>query len=50
MLKEVEFDQIERALQEAGGNKAAAARKLGVSRRLLYRRLEKRALANQTQG
>ena len=30
-----------RALQRTGGNKKAAARMLGVSRRALYRRLER---------
>jgi DNA-binding NtrC family response regulator len=40
-LQEVEWQHIERALRETGGNKAAAARRLGVSRRLLYRRLER---------
>jgi DNA-binding NtrC family response regulator len=38
---EVEFARIQSALSETGGNKSAAARKLGVSRRLLYRRLER---------
>jgi two-component system, NtrC family, response regulator HydG len=33
-------DQIERALQQAGGNRSAAARLLGLSRRALYRRLD----------
>jgi two-component system response regulator HydG len=32
--------QIEQALQKVGGNRAAAARSLGVSRRALYRRLD----------
>ena len=32
--------QVQAALDEAGGNKAAAARALGVSRRAFYRRLE----------
>ena len=32
--------QVEAALDQAGGNKAAAARALGVSRRAFYRRLE----------
>jgi two-component system response regulator HydG len=34
-------DQIERVLQQVGGNKAAAARILGMSRRSLYRWLER---------
>jgi len=35
---------IERVLQEVGGNKKAAAARLGVSRRALYRRLERHHL------
>lgn len=31
---------LEQALLQAGGNKAKAARLLGISRRTLYRRLE----------
>ena len=33
-------DQIEQTLQRVGGNRSAAARLLGVSRRALYRRLD----------
>jgi two-component system response regulator HydG len=33
-------EQVEQALQRVGGNKSAAARMLGVSRRALYRRLD----------
>jgi two-component system response regulator HydG len=40
-LSTVERDHIVRALQRAGGNKKAAARMLGVSRRALYRKLER---------
>ena len=40
-LAAVEREHILRALQRAGGNKKAAARMLGVSRRALYRRLER---------
>jgi two-component system, NtrC family, response regulator HydG len=40
-LSTVEREHILRALQRAGGNKKAAARMLGVSRRALYRRLER---------
>lgn len=45
LLAAVERDHILRALQRAGGNKKAAARMLGVSRRALYRRLERLDLA-----
>lgn len=31
---------VERALQQVGGNRAATARRLGISRRALYRRLD----------
>jgi DNA-binding NtrC family response regulator len=40
-LSTVEREHILRALQRAAGNKKAAARMLGVSRRALYRRLER---------
>ena len=39
MLKENEKLLIIRALQEADGNRSAAAKKLGISRRNLYRKL-----------
>jgi len=41
LLVTVERDHIQRALARAGGNKKAAARMLGLSRRALYRRLER---------
>jgi DNA-binding NtrC family response regulator len=41
LLVTVERDHIQRALARAGGNKKAAAKMLGVSRRALYRRLER---------
>ena len=41
LLVTVERDHIQRALQRAGGNKKAAAKMLGLSRRALYRRLER---------
>jgi DNA-binding NtrC family response regulator len=44
-LSTVERDHIVRALHRAGGNKKAAARMLGVSRRALYRKLERLDLA-----
>ena len=37
---ELDRRQIEQALQQVGGNRSAAARLLGVSRRALYRRLD----------
>ncbi len=45
LLVNVERDHIQRALARAGGNKKAAARMLGLSRRALYRRLERLDLA-----
>ena len=45
LLVTVERDHIQRALARAGGNKKAAAKMLGVSRRALYRRLERLDLA-----
>jgi DNA-binding NtrC family response regulator len=44
LLATVEREHILRALQHARGNKKAAARMLGVSRRALYRRLERLGL------
>ena len=45
LLINVERDHIQRALIRAGGNKKAAAKMLGLSRRALYRRLERLDLA-----
>jgi DNA-binding NtrC family response regulator len=45
LLTTVERDHIQRALQRAHGNKKAAAKMLGLSRRALYRRLERLDLA-----
>ena len=39
-VPELDRTTIERALQQVGGNRSAAARRLGVSRRALYRRLD----------
>jgi transcriptional regulator of acetoin/glycerol metabolism len=36
----IDRERLEQALQKFGGNKSAAARELGVSRRTFYRRLE----------
>jgi two-component system, NtrC family, response regulator HydG len=41
LLVNVEREHIQRALTRANGNKKAAARMLGLSRRALYRRLER---------
>jgi DNA-binding NtrC family response regulator len=45
LLVNVEREHIQRALVRAGGNKKAAAQMLGLSRRALYRRLERLDLA-----
>jgi DNA-binding NtrC family response regulator len=41
LLVNVEREHIQRALERSNGNKKAAARMLGLSRRALYRRLER---------
>jgi two-component system response regulator HydG len=46
LLVTVERDHIQRALLRAGGNKKAAAKMLGLSRRALYRRLERLDLSD----
>ena len=43
-LATIERDHILRTLRRAGGNKKAAAKMLGLSRRALYRRLERHQL------
>lgn len=43
-LDQVERDHIVRVLADVKGNKQAAARRLGISRRTLYRRLERHGL------
>jgi len=40
-IADIERREIERALIETAGNKQEAARRLGISRRALYRRIEK---------
>jgi len=47
MHPEDEAGAIREALEQAGGNKAEAARLLGVSRRTIYRRLEKLGIGGQ---
>ena len=39
-LADVTRDRVEQVLQQVGGNRSAAARLLGISRRALYRRLD----------
>jgi two-component system response regulator HydG len=39
-VRKLDREALERALQQVGGNRSAAARLLGVSRRAFYRRLE----------
>jgi DNA-binding NtrC family response regulator len=46
LLVNVEREHIQRALLRANGNKKAAARMLGLSRRALYRRLERLDLSD----
>jgi two-component system response regulator AtoC len=46
-LDAIERDHIVRVLGETRGNKLAAARRLGISRRTLYRRLERHGLAKE---
>jgi two-component system response regulator HydG len=47
-LDTVERDHIVRVLADVRGNKLAAARRLGISRRTLYRRLERHGLMQGT--
>jgi two-component system response regulator HydG len=43
-LVEIEREHIVRTLEQVGGNKAVAARLLGISRRAFYRQLERHGL------
>ena len=43
-LEAVEREHIARVLADVGGNKLAAAKRLGISRRTLYRRLARHGL------
>jgi DNA-binding NtrC family response regulator len=47
LLADVERDQILRALRRVNGNKAAAARLLGLDRKTLYRRLQQYGLSGR---
>ena len=49
LLSTVERQHILRALRRSNGNKKAAARMLGLSRRALYRRLERLDLGDVIQ-
>jgi len=49
-LIDVQREHIVRTLQLAGGNKAVAARLLGVSRRAFYRQLERHGLHRRAPG
>jgi two-component system response regulator HydG len=40
VMPELDREMIEQVLQQVGGNRSAAARRLGISRRALYRRLD----------
>ena len=46
-LGEVERDHIVTVLRHVGGNRMAAARILGISRRALYRRLDRYRIVNE---
>jgi two-component system response regulator RegA len=48
LLVDVERDHIVRTLQQVRGNKAVAARMLGISRRAFYRQLERHGLHQRT--
>lgn len=50
LLGMAERELILRALEETGGNKTEACQKLGISRRTLYRRLEKHGLLSEENG
>jgi DNA-binding NtrC family response regulator len=43
-LSTLQHQQVERVLDESGGNKSEAARRLGISRRALYRRIDEIAM------
>jgi DNA-binding NtrC family response regulator len=45
-LSSLEKQHILKVIAETGGNKARAARQLGLSRRALYRRLERYGIAH----
>jgi transcriptional regulator of acetoin/glycerol metabolism len=47
MLKAIETDLIRRAMQQAKGNVAEAARRLGISRATLYRKISPQKSGDQ---
>jgi DNA-binding NtrC family response regulator len=47
-LVEIEREHIVRTLEQVRGNKAVAARLLGISRRAFYRQLERHGLHTST--
>ena len=47
-LEEIERDSIVEVLRQVGGNRMAAAKVLGISRRALYRRLDRHQIAERT--
>jgi DNA-binding NtrC family response regulator len=47
VLEKIERDELVRAMEEANGSKAAAARALGINRSTLYYRLRKHGLAER---
>jgi two-component system response regulator HydG len=49
-LDEVEREHILDVLQQVKGNRMAAAKLLGISRRALYRRLERHAISDEASG
>jgi DNA-binding NtrC family response regulator len=49
-LRDVEQEHVARALREAGGNKALAAKFLGIDRKTLWRRLKGRTASEGSRG
>ena len=49
-LVEVERGHIVDVLRQVNGNRMAAAKLLGISRRALYRRLERHAISEEASG
>jgi transcriptional regulator of acetoin/glycerol metabolism len=49
-LHEIEREHIVRTMEQVRGNKAVAARMLGISRRAFYRQLERHGLHQRVPG